>query len=138
MPTDPKTDLPASPAVEEKKAGLCVWHRGALVVACPSWKQLTGKVRACEEYVAYADLPAPVPTSPAKEKVDLSSCPFCGSTNVRLVHNPAGDSGWDLHYVECDSCDCEGPSEQSAGWKGQDRLDKGAAEAVRLWNQRTI
>lgn len=52
----------------------------------------------------------------------LKPCPFCGSKNVK-VH------GYDKFWVECEECNCEGPSPSTGVFYDEE-------SAIAAWNRR--
>jgi len=59
-----------------------------------------------------------------KEKIDINSCPFCGSSNVECVKHPYGFHLKDEEYFcKCNDCGIESPEFESE------------KEAVEYWNK---
>jgi len=57
--------------------------------------------------------------------IKLEACPFCGSDDVKVYHDTAGDHRYDWEYfVECQSCAASGSQ-----WKHEE-------DAIAAWNRR--
>ena len=62
------------------------------------------------------------------DSIKLKPCPFCGSTNVKIVGNHTNDDcGWYYsYYVFCRDC----------GARGAEKRDEEKPLAIRAWNRR--